>query len=207
MLEIGLVDDHQVVREGMAGIISRTPDMGVTFEADNAEDALARLNTQVPDVVLLDLNIPGGGAHVLGELKRRGHPAKCAVFTVNDDPVEAIKVMDLGARAYILKGSSAEDIVSAIRIVASGRTYVSPEFAAPMLEAAGEAKRQRALTERLTHRELQIIGEIAKGLTNREAAERLKISEKTVKHYMTSVMHKYNVSNRVSAVVEFQKSK
>jgi len=207
MLEIGLVDDHQVVREGMAGIISRTPDMGVMFEAADANGALEELRTRAPDVVLLDLNIPGSGAHVLAELRRRGHPSKCAVFTVNDDPVEAIKVMELGARAYVLKGSSAEEILTAVRVVASGRTYVSPEFAAPMLEAAGEARRQRALTEQLTHRELQIIGEIAKGLTNREAAERLKISEKTVKHYMTSVMHKYNVRNRVSAVVEFQKSK
>jgi two-component system, NarL family, nitrate/nitrite response regulator NarL len=201
-IRIAFVDDHEIVRRGLRHIFEGDAGFTVVAEGGSRQDALLIAERDAPDVMLIDLLMPGGGGIEALKAITEDHPAiRCVIITASDDAAIAMKALKLGARGYILKGVSGRNLLAAIRTVMDDASYISPEFAAKLVEAAQAKKAVSGTFEDLSYRETQIIGEVEKGLTNREVATRLKISEKTVKYYMTSLMQKYGVSNRVGAVI------
>lgn len=199
IIRIGIVDDHPLLREGVANTLKRRPDLKVVEQGASAEDALAIAVRLLPDILLMDVNMPGDSIAVLHSISQQAPEVKVVMLTVSESTEDAYAALGAGAKGYVLKGVSGPDLVQAIRTVAQGRIYITPELESRLLSNFKKHETEARHFE-LTHREEQVFREVAKGLTNKEVARRLEISEKTVKHYMTCVMRKLNVRNRVEAV-------
>jgi two-component system, NarL family, nitrate/nitrite response regulator NarL len=205
-ISIAVVDDHPILRHGLAAVLRNEPRFRFVAEGGSAIDALQIAQLHRPDIIILDLNIPGGGIEALKQIVVEFPSVRCIILTVCDSADIAISALNAGAQGYILKGVSGADLKSAIWTVFNNESFVSPEFATKLLLAAQNKKQETSIADsRLSFRESQILREVAAGLSNRMVAEKLSISEKTVKHYMSSIMQKYGVSNRVSAVMAYQK--
>jgi two-component system, NarL family, nitrate/nitrite response regulator NarL len=204
-IRIGIADDHCIVREGLVRVLRKIPDARVVFEGKTAEEAIRLAADHEPDLLIVDLGMEGGGLNAIRMINEQTPEVRCVVFTASEDPMTAITAMSLGAKGYILKGIGADELVKALKSVLDDHSYVSPEFAMKLVSAANARKESSAEEANLNVREVQVITEVEKGLTNRQIAERLKISEQTVKYYMTSLMQKYRVSNRTLAVLEYRK--
>lgn len=202
---VAIVDDHPVVRYGLKMVLEAEPGFNVVGDGETADEAVDLAARHKPAVMLLDLAMPGGGIEAMHRIREVSPTTRCMILTVCDDPNVAIEALKAGARGYVLKGVSASELRSAIWVVVKDSSFISPEFATRLLQAAQAPHRTQTPHDVLTHRETQIIDEVEKGLTNRQIAVKLNVSEKTVKYYMTSVMQKYNVNNRVSAVVAHRK--
>ncbi|RFC62252.1 DNA-binding response regulator [Fulvimarina endophytica] len=204
-VSLAVVDDHPIVRQGLITVLGRDPRFQIVAEGSSTSEALEIAIRHKPKVMLLDLGMPGGGGiEALALIRAHVPTTKCAILTVCDDAETAIKALNTGACGYILKGVSASDLKSAVWTIVNDQSFISPEFATKLLHAAQGGER-RGQSEGLSHREEQILAEVEAGLTNRQIADKLGLSEKTVKYYMTTIMHKYGVTNRVSAVVAAQK--
>lgn len=204
-ISIAVVDDHPILRQGLAAVLRNEPRFRFVAEGGSATEALQIAEVHRPDIIILDLNIPGGGIDALRQIAVEFPSVRCIVLTVCDNADTAIGALNAGAQGYILKGVSGGDLKSAIWTVFNNELFVSPEFATKMLLAAQNRQETSVADRRLSFRETQILREVAAGLSNRMVAEKLSISEKTVKHYMSSIMQKYGVSNRVAAVMAYQK--
>ena len=205
-VSIAIVDDHPILRQGLAAVLRNEPRFRLVAEGGSATEALQISQLHRPDVMILDLNIPGSGMEALKQIAVEFPGVRCIVLTVCDSADTAIAALNAGAQGYILKGVSAADLKSAIFTVFNNESFVSPEFATKLLSAAQNKTRDAPIPDtRLSFRESQILREVEAGLSNRMVAEKLRISEKTVKYYMSSIMQKYGVNNRVSAVVAYQK--
>ena len=202
---VGIVDDHALFREGLAAVLTRSLQHTVVFEGETADDAVDMVMTHLPDLVILDLGLPGNTIDALRKIKERVPGTFCVILTSCDDPLKAMAAMSLGAEGYILKGIKAPDLLQALGGILQRRTYVSPEFAMRLVSAANAQSRRASQTSDLSHREEQVIREVQNGLTNREVAAQLKLSEQTVKFYMSSAMQKLGAKNRVGAVREYQR--
>ncbi|QDM23143.1 response regulator transcription factor [Tardiphaga sp. vice154] len=205
-ISIAIIDDHPILRHGLAAVLRSEPGFKVVAEGGCSTEALQIANMHRPNIMLLDLGIPGNGIEALKEICVQVPSTRCIILTVCDNADTAINALNSGAQGYILKGIAGEDLKAAIRTVLNNESFVSPDFAAKLVIAAQREK--VALTQagsQLNFREVQILREVEAGLTNRMVAEKLKISEKTVKYYMTNIMQKYGVSNRTSAVVADQR--
>ena len=200
LTRVGIVDDHEVVRLGLATAIAKRKDLRLIGEGTTADDALRIAKTTGLDVLILDLSIPGGGMHALKEISRTCPKVRSIIFTASDDATVAMAAIHYGARGFVLKGAGIDNLFSAVRIVMANQSYVSPEFATRLVAAAVQAKDQSEAKHGLNIRESQVMQEARRGLTNRQIGERLMLSERTVKHYMSSAMQKFGVSNRVAAV-------
>jgi DNA-binding NarL/FixJ family response regulator len=203
-VSIAIVDDHPILRHGIVSVLKSDPRFQIIAEGDNATAALDIAKAHRPEIMLLDLGIPGGGSEALKQICIEFPSTRCIVLTGCDSADAAVAALGSGAQGYILKGISGNDLKAAILTVANNETFVSPEFATKLLSSVQKKRVVQALDNRLSHRESQILREVEKGLTNRMVAEKLAISEKTVKYYMSSIMQKYGVSNRVSAIVAHQ---
>lgn len=200
MIRIGIVDDHPLLRQGVAAALRRVADFQVVEQGDCAEDALAIALDHRPDVLLMDVNMPGDCFAAIRRITREAEGVRVLMLTVSESEDDAYAALEAGACGYVLKGVSGPELVQAIRTVAQGQSFITPAFASRLL---GRMRRQQEVARHrieLTHREEQIIREVANGLTNREVADKLCLSEKTVKYYMTNVMQKLHARNRVEAV-------
>lgn len=206
-MKIAIIDDHPLLREGLSAVFENHPDIEIVAQGKSANDALSISLDLCPDVILLDLGIPGGGLEALKEITQRAPSVKCVMLTVCDCAETAITALNSGARGYILKGVGANELVSALWKIMRDESFVSPEFATRLLQAAQTKAAPDPVIDVLSYRESQIMRELENGSTNRQIAEKLQISEKTVKYYMSAIMQKYGVSNRVSAVIAAQKSR
>ena len=205
-ISIAVVDDHPIFRQGLAAVLRNEPRFRLVAEGGSATEALQIAQLHRPDVMILDLNIPGSGIEALKQIVVEFPSVHCIILTVCDSADTAIAALNAGAQGYVLKGVSGADLKSAICTVFNNESFVSPEFATKLLTAAQNKERDNSITDsRLSFREGQILREVGAGLSNRMVAEKLHISEKTVKHYMSSIMQKYGVNNRVSAVLAYQK--
>jgi DNA-binding NarL/FixJ family response regulator len=204
-IRVLVVDDHSLFRQGVIQTLRQEPDMTVVGEAGSAAAAVDKARDVLADVVLLDLKLPdGSGLTVARELQRQCPFSKVIVLTVVEDDEALLQALKEGARGYLLKGVSGEELVRVIRAVQQGETYVTPSMASRLLSelAQPEAGRLgRSLGDDLTERERTILELVAQGLTNKEIAGRLHLSEKTVKHYMTNILQKLHVRNRVEAAL------
>lgn len=203
-IRIVIVDDHPLLREGVANTLRKRPDLKVVEQGGSAEEAKAIAARVVPDVLLMDVDMPGDTFAAVRAIADQLPEVKILMLTVSESEADAYSALEAGAKGYVLKGISGPDLVKAIRSVAAGDIYITPEFEKRLLsnfrkrEAEGKGIK-------LTFREEQVIREVSNGLTNKEVAGKLAISEKTVKHYMTCVMQKFNARNRVEAVAALRR--
>jgi DNA-binding NarL/FixJ family response regulator len=195
-IRVVLADDHTLVRSGIRRILEAQPRFQVVGEAADGQEAVALVRDTAPDVVVLDLNMPGtGGLDVLPALKSV-HPAvKVVVVTMHGGREYVARAMKGGADAYLLKDSAVQDLVAAVDAVLDGRPYFSPSIQELMAELLrGEtASPTRATT--LTDREREVLGWLARGLSSKEVAQRLDISVRTVETHRANLMHKLGVKS------------
>ncbi len=197
-----VVDDHPLFREGVAYSLQAQPDFEVVAQGESLEDAVRLARECAPDIALLDINIPGGGIAAAAAVTA-SHPAvKVIMLTASTDEDDLAAAMRAGAKGYILKGVAARELVSIVRSVWAGQGYVAPSLAAGLLaRPPGRAPESAGPLADLTEREREVLNLVAAGLSNKEVGERLHLSEKTVKHYMTIVMEKLGVRNRTEAAL------
>lgn len=200
-IRVLVVDDHPLFRQGVLHSLSTDPGLKVVGETASGEEALKLARELLPDVVLLDISMPGWSGLVTAQRITTACPATTIVMlTVSEDKDKLIAAFKAGARAYVLKGVSARELTQVVRSAASGEVYVSPSLAAEMLVSLTQGKAPDPLQE-LTDRERNILGLIGSGLTNREIGERIFLSEKTIKHYVTNILQKLQVRSRVEAAL------
>jgi DNA-binding NarL/FixJ family response regulator len=195
-IRVLIVDDHPVVRDGLRGMFATEPDFDVVGDAADGVEAVSRAATFQPDVVLMDLRMPGGdGVNAIRTLTERGDTPRVLVLTTYDTDRDVLAAIDAGATGYLLKDAPREELFRAVRAAARGETVLAPTVATQLL---GRVRDPRP--DLLTPRELQILRLVARGATNRDAAERLFISEATVKTHLLHVYDKLGVNDRAAAV-------
>jgi two-component system, NarL family, response regulator NreC len=195
-----VVDDHAVVRSGIKLLLDSHEDIEVVGEAGNAKDAIFSVREQKPDVILLDLVMPGeGGIEVLPKLLKEAPDAKVLVLSMQDDPSYVREAFAAGASGYVLKEAADEEVVTAIREIASGGSYVHPTLGARMV-AADAADRAAAEADPLSDREREILRLLALGHTNQEIAKMLFISVRTAETHRAHIMQKLRLSTRAELV-------
>ena len=206
-IRILIADDHPLFREGVAQSLTHQQDLMVVGQANTGEEAYALAGELLPDVLLLDIMMPGaGGLAAAARIASTWPIIHIIMLTVSEDQDNLLKAMKAGARGYILKGVSAKDLAYAVRTVASGGAYISPSLAGNILfEMAHDDENEGDVINQLTEREQEILCLVAQGLTNREIGENLHLAEKTIKHYMTNVLQKLQVRSRVEAALLAQK--
>ncbi|MDX6364500.1 MAG: hypothetical protein QOC85_3510 [Streptomyces sp.] len=194
-----IVDDHPVVRDGLRGMFESAPGFAVLGEASNGVEAVSLTASLDPDVVLMDLRMPGGnGVEAIAELARRGARAKILVLTTYDTDSDTIPAIEAGATGYLLKDAPRDELFTAVRAASEGRTVLSPAVASRLVSAVRTPA--AAGNDPLSAREREVLGLVAKGTSNREIARVLFISEATVKTHLTHLYAKLGVKDRAAAV-------
>ena len=200
-IRVLVVDDHPLFRQGVVHSLGTDSGLTVVGETASGEEALKLARELLPDVVLLDISMPGWNGLVTAEKINSACPATTIVMlTVSEDKDQLFAAFKAGARAYVLKGVSARELTQVVRTAASGEVYVSPSLASEMLVSLTQSQAPDPLQE-LTEREREILGLIGTGMTNREIGERIFLSEKTIKHYVTNILQKLQVRSRVEAAL------
>lgn len=204
MTRVFLVDDHEIVRRGIAQLVDAEPDLDVVGEAGDIAEALRRIEATAPDVAVLDVRLPdGSGVDLCREVRSRHPQIACLMLTAYDDD-EALRSAALaGASGYVLKDIRSAALVDAIRAIAAGRTVQSAQALRTAAQAAAPVSGSAPASPDadLTYRERQVLDLIADGLTNREIGERLGLAEKTVKNYVSGLLAKLGMVRRTQAAV------
>lgn len=204
-IRIVVVDDHPLFRGGVVRTLQEGADFEVVAEGGSADEAIALVDEHLPDLVCLDISMPGGGLAAAAEIGRRYPAVRIVMLTVSEAEEDVFAALQAGARGYVLKGIGGVELADVLRNVAGGASFVSPDLAARVLVAmqkpSGQAPAPDDPFTTLTRREEQILERVALGLSNKEIGRELALQEKTVKHYMTNVLQKLQVRNRVEAAV------
>ncbi|MCW7943782.1 LuxR family transcriptional regulator [Streptomyces hygroscopicus] len=205
-IRVFLLDDHEVVRRGLADLLDAEPDIVVVGDADTVEHALVRGPAVRPHVAVLDVRLPDGdGIGVCRELRSRMPELACLMLTSFDDEEALLDAIMAGAAGYVLKQIRGSDLVSAVRTVASGQSMLDPATTARLIHSlrAGSGEQPATAPElaSLSPREREILALIGDGLTNREIGKQLYLSEKTVKNHISRLLAKLGVQRRVQAAV------
>ena len=203
-IRILVVDDHPLFREGVVRTLSEEAGVAVVGEADTASGAIEMARGTLPDVVLLDLKLPDASGLTVVETLQHDCPySQIVVLTAAEDEDALLQALKQGARGYLVKGISGRELKTVVRAIARGETYVSPSMAGRLLKELTTTEERSATmgVASLTDRERSILQLVAEGMTNKEIARRLSLSEKTVKHYMTNILQKLQVRNRVEAAL------
>lgn len=200
MIRILIVDDHPIVREGLAAVLDAQPDMEVAGEAGDGEQAVSAFLELQPDIVLMDLAMPGtDGVEAIRRIRASNEAARVVVLTAYDTDDRIFQAVQAGARGYLLKGAPRDEIFRAIREVNNGGSLLEPAIAGKLLSRVGDILRGGTV-EQLTPRELDILTLMARGLRNKEIASQLYITERTVKFHANAIYRKLDVSSRTEAV-------
>jgi len=192
-IRILIADDHYIVRMGLVALMNTEPDLEVVAEAADGAQALELFLKHNPDLALLDMRMPvKNGIETTKEIRSRSPNARVLILTAFDGDEEIHNALQAGAQGYVLKGSTGEKLIPAVRAVAAGQRWI-PQEVADRLTA-------RNLFEELTPREVQVLQQLAQGLANKEIAEALNITEYTVKDHLKSILAKLRVADRTEAV-------
>lgn len=191
-VRILIVDDHPVVRAGLTSMLGTQVELEVVGSLSSGEETLAKLGQVDPDVLLLDLRMPGiGGVETLLEIRRRSHHARAIILTSFETDEDIYRAVQAGAQGYLLKDTSLREMVEAIRTVHGGKKYFPRHIASRLAE--------RMMRSNLTAREIEILKMLSKGPTNKEIGRALGISDNTVKNHVNSIIEKLEVSDRTEA--------
>ena len=192
-IKVFSVDDHPLLREGIAAIINNQPDMVMVAQAANAQDAVQQFRKHRPDVTLMDLRLPDkNGIETMIAIRAEFHDARVIMLTTFEGDVDIKRALEAGARGYVLKSMPPKELVEVIRQVHAGKKRIPPQLAAQLAEHLSD--------EALTEREVEVLSQIAGGNRNRDIAERLFITEETVKVHIKHIMEKLGASDRTQAV-------
>ncbi len=203
-IRVMIVDDHPIVRQGVRGVLANHPDIEVVGEADSAPTLFAIVESLHPDVILLDIRMPGqSGIEVTQRLKRDYPNIKVIVLTTYDDDEYLFGALRAGAEGYLLKSASQEVLADSIRQVGRGERLLSPNLVGKLMREFKDLAKDKARADTgLTDQELEVLRMIAAGATNKEIAEKLFWSEVTVKRKVQDILEKMGVANRAQAVAE-----
>src|ERR671936_301491 len=206
-LRILIVDDHALFRRGIEMVLRQEPDVEVAGEAADGHEAVEKAQELMPDVVLMDVRMPGqSGIKATEQIKDNLPHAKILMLTISDEEADLYDAIKAGASGYLLKEIPIEEVADAIRSVWAGQSRISPSMASKLLtEFAAMSKasndRPQMPTPRLTDRELEVLKLVAQGLNNRDIAKKLFISENTVKNHIRNILEKLHLHSRMEAVV------
>ena len=199
-IRILVADDHPMLREGLIAVLSTQQDLEVVGEAADGSEVVRLADSLKPDVILLDLEMPGlSGVAALEKLRDADSTARTIIFTAYDTDERILGALRAGARGYLLKGAARTEIFDAIRTVHAGGSLLQPVVTNKLLQTMSRAER-REETEPLTPREIEVLALLSQGLQNKEISGRLFISERTVKFHVSSLMHKLGAENRTETV-------
>jgi DNA-binding NarL/FixJ family response regulator len=202
MVRVFLLDDHDIVRRGLAHLFEAAGDIQVVGEAGTAELALSRIPPTRPDVALLDVRLPDGdGVEVCREIRSRCPDTNCIMLTSFADDEALFDAIMAGASGYLLKQVKSDQIVEAVRLVAGGESLLDPAVTGRVLERLRKGPEEDERLARLTPQERAILDLIADGLTNREIADRIHLAEKTVRNYVSNLLTKLGMERRTQAAV------
>jgi DNA-binding NarL/FixJ family response regulator len=195
-----LVDDHTIVRAGLRALLDRQPDMTVIAEAENIAEAKAAIERERPDVLVLDLTLPGGGSlDLIRALQTRQDPPHVLVFTMHDDPAYARAALSAGAIGYAVKTVSEQTLLAAVRAARSGQVFIDLDDDARTASVLG-AGREHGTVSKLSDRELEVLTLLGRGHTSQEVAERLDVSPKTVATYKARIAEKFGLKTTADFV-------
>jgi DNA-binding NarL/FixJ family response regulator len=198
VIRLLIADDHPIVRDGLTGMFSDEDGFEVVGQAANGAEAVRLAGLLQPDVILMDLRMPEmDGATAIGELTRRGVTARVLVLTTYDTDSHVLSAIEAGATGYLLKDAPPAELLRATRAAAQGQSVLSPAVASKLM---GRVRAPEPAAEPLSQRELEVLGLVAAGCTNKEAAARLFISEATVKTHLLHLYAKLGVGDRAAAV-------
>jgi len=199
VIRILIVDDHPIVREGLAAVLEQQREFAIVGQVSTAQAAIERATLVSPDIVLLDLELPGmSGVEAIPHLLQAAPRAKVIVFTAYDTDERVFGAIQAGAKGYLLKGAPASEIASAITAVHGGASALDPRVASKVM--ARVATPQGGATMRLTAREREVLRLVGDGYSNKEIAKTLAITERTVKYHVASIFNKLGADNRAQAV-------
>ncbi|RQX11169.1 DNA-binding response regulator [Micromonospora ureilytica] len=202
MIRVFLLDDHEVVRRGLADLLQSSGDIEVVGESGSAQEAARRIPALRPDVAILDARLPdGSGIDVCRDVRAVDSSIKGLILTSYEDDEALFAAIMAGAAGYVLKQIRGTDLVDAVRRVAAGQSLLDPAITARVLERIRNGVEQPRELRSLTEQERRILEYIAEGLTNREIAGRMFLAEKTVKNYVSSVLAKLGLERRTQAAV------
>jgi len=203
LISIIVVDDHPLFREGVVTTLVESGFFDVVAQAGNKEDAIAQAEKHLPDLMLVDVSMPGGGIDTASEIATRVPIVKVIMLTVSEQEQDVQAALKAQARGYVLKGVASDDLITILKDISQGESYISPNLAVNLLMRSNEdAHKETPEDFDLNERERQILEKLAIGMSNRDIADDIHLSEKTVKHYMTNIMNKLHVSNRVQAAIK-----
>lgn len=200
VLRVLVVDDHEMVRQGLKFMLHQYPDVAVVAEAPDGAAALDSIEAAQPDVVLLDIRMPlVDGLQTLRRIRERWPKLAVLVLSMFDDPEYVEEALQNGANGYLLKGVTADELLRAVRAAAAGAGYIQAEVTGPLLARFVRARPKLDLPP-LTARELQLLGKLAEGLSNKQIASQLFLSEATIKGYLSALFDKIGATDRAHAV-------
>jgi len=200
LIKILIADDHPVVREGLAAMLSREADIDVVGEAADGQEAVDRVGSLRPDIVLMDLQMPRlNGVDAIRQIRERHPEVQMIVLTTYSDDDSIFQGIAAGARGYLLKDAPRDELFRAVRAVARGESLLQPAVATKLLDRFSRGKTAPA-QDALTERELDVLRLLAKGSANKEIGNKLHISESTVKTHVANIFQKLDVSDRTEAV-------
>jgi DNA-binding NarL/FixJ family response regulator len=198
-IRVVVADDHPMFRAGVVASLTAQPDIEVVGEGASADEARRLVELHGPDVCLLDITMPGGGLAAARDIAAASPQTRVVMLTVSEDEDDLLAAMKAGASGYVLKGSTAAELANVLRSVNAGEVYVAPALAWGLLREMSRPK--SAPLDELSARERAVFELVAAGLSNQEIGDRLSLAEKTIKHYMTSILSKLRVRSRVEAAL------
>jgi len=198
-IRVAVVDDHSLFRAGVTQSLAMDETIEIVGEGASASDAVKIARSLSPDIVLLDISMPGNGIEAARQIRQLPSPPQVAMLTVSEGDEDVLNALDAGAVGYLLKGIRAQDLILAVKSVAAGETFVSPNLALRMLSAKSRVE-ESPITS-LSEQEQRTLRLVAMGLTNGEIGEHLNVQERTVKYHVTNILKKLNVRNRVEATL------
>ncbi|MDI2129510.1 response regulator [Yinghuangia seranimata] len=201
-IRVFLLDDHEIVRRGLADLLGAEPDIEVVGESASAQEAMRRIPALNPDVAVLDGRLPdGSGIDVCREVRSRFPHIQALILTSYDDEDALFAAIMAGAAGYVLKQIRGTDLVDGVRRVAAGQSLLDPVITAKVLERVRTGNTVDPRLADLSAREREVLGFVTQGLTNRQIAEKMQLAEKTVKNYVSALLNKLGLERRVQAAV------